>query len=115
MMRKFGKIVLWLLILVGLGAGVYYFYFMPVPIAKLRENPRIYSGKTIRIHGEVLNNLSLFGQGAFDLQDETGKITVFTSLPTPGTGAKITVEGEVQQPFSMGSLNLTVFKEKVRR
>lgn len=115
MMKKLGKAVLFLLVLAVLGAGVYVYYFQPVPIEKLRENPRAYGGKTVRIRGEVLNHASVLGYGAFDLQDQTGQITVVTSLPTPQVGEILTVEGEVRQPFSMGSLNLTVFKEKVRR
>ena len=46
------------------------------PIGELLDNSSRYDGKTVRVKGEVREGAGGLGIGAYQLQDNTGKITV---------------------------------------
>jgi hypothetical protein len=84
----------------------------PVPIGEIQNHPRNYAGKTVGVTGEVTNTFSLIFYKYFTLKDETGQIEVVTSKPLPRKGERITVEGTVDEGFSIGSNPRTVLREK---
>ena len=85
------------------------------PINKILEAPRSYSGKTVKISGEVTEVVSLVVAKYFTVQDKTGKIIVVTERPLPKEGTKIVVSGIVQEAFSIGDEQLIVVVENKER
>ncbi len=85
------------------------------PIKKILDNPRDYSGKTVTITGKVTEVAGLVFVQYFNVEDDTGEITVVTQRPLPKEGSKITVKGKVQQAFSIGDKQLIVIVENKER
>ena len=81
------------------------------PIKKILENPRDYSGKPVKISGEVTEVFGLFVVRYFVVKDKTGEIIVVTKRPLPREGIKITVNGMVHEAFSIGDKNVVVVVE----
>jgi len=81
------------------------------PIKKILDNPRDYSGKSVRVTGEVTETFSLFVIKYFTVKDGTGEITVVTTKLLPQKGSKITVKGTVHEAFSLGDKQLIVIVE----
>ncbi len=81
------------------------------PIKKILDNPRDYSGKQVKISGEVTEVFGLFVIRYFVVKDKTGEMIVVTKRPLPREGAKITVKGIVQAAFSIGDKNVVVIVE----
>ena len=84
----------------------------PTPIHKILENPRDYDGKPVKISGEVTEVISLVVLKYYIVKDKTGEIIVVTKKPLPREGTNITVEGTVQEAFSIGDKQLIVIVEK---
>ncbi len=81
------------------------------PIKKILENPRDYSGKPVKISGEVTEVFGLFVVRYFVVKDKTGEMIVVTKRPLPREGIKITVNGMVHEAFSIGDKNVVVVVE----
>lgn len=84
---------------------------MPVPIGKIKDNPREYSGKIVTIEGEVSKVFSFFVVKYFFLKDNTGEITIISDKPLPKVGTKLKVKGTVEEAFSLGDQQLLVVLE----
>jgi hypothetical protein len=102
---RFIGIVLAVLLIGGCGS------LMATPIKKILDNPRDYSGKTVRISGEVTETFSLFVLKYFIVKDSTGETTVVTTKPLPRKGSAISVKGTVYEAFSLGDTQLIVIVE----
>jgi hypothetical protein len=85
------------------------------PISELLSNSTKYNGKTVRIKGEVKGAAGLLGRGAYQVNDNTGTLTVLseTAAPPP-TGSKTGVKGVFQSLFTLGSKSLAVLQEQSR-
>jgi hypothetical protein len=81
------------------------------PIKKILENPRDYSGKPVKISGEVTEVFGLLVVRYFVMKDKTGEIIVVTKRPLPREGIKITVNGTVHEAFSIGDKHVVVVVE----
>lgn len=55
------------------------------------------SGRKIYIRGTVINRSPFLGSAAYQLQDSTGKVWVFTKNPLPSQGEEVFIKGKVQQ------------------
>ena len=99
------NIVLAVMLIAGCGS------LMATPIKKILDNPRDYSGRTVRVAGEVTETFSLFVIKYFMVKDSTGEITIVTTKPLPQRGSKITVKGIVHEAFSLGDQQLIVIVE----
>jgi len=102
---RFMNAMLAVMLITGCGS------LMATPIKKILDNPRDYSGRTVRVTGEVTETFSLFVIKYFIVKDSTGEITVVTTKPLPQRGSKITVKGAVQEAFSLGNQQLIVIVE----
>jgi hypothetical protein len=72
-------------------------------IAEINRDPGKYQGKEITVAGMVSDAFGALGSGVFQIDDGTGKLWVFTqSYGVPGSGAKVSVTGRLQQGFSFG-------------
>lgn len=85
---------------------------MGVSIGDIQNHPRNFSGKLVGITGEVTDTFSLIVYKYFVLKDDTGEIEVVTSKALPRKGETLTVEGTVDEAFSIGSATKTIIREK---
>lgn len=95
-------------ILVSACAGV-------TPIRDLLNDPSKYDGKTVRIEGEVQGSAGGLGVGAYEVKDDTGRLTVISEdRDPPRSGAKVGVKGKFQALLSLGIKSLAVLREESR-
>ncbi|MCL5021831.1 MAG: hypothetical protein M1497_00400 [Nitrospirae bacterium] len=85
------------------------------PIAKILDNPRVYSGKPVTISGEVTGVFGLVFVRYFLVKDKTGEIAVVTKRPLPKVRTAITVKGTVREAFALGDKQLIVLVENEER
>jgi hypothetical protein len=62
-------------------------------INKVSGDPARYRGKDVLIVGTVTNSFGALGQGAYELNDETGKIWVITQRGVPAKGSRVGAVG----------------------
>lgn len=85
------------------------------PIGKLLDNSSRYDGKSVKIEGQVTQAAGALGLGAYQVQDNTGTITVLSEKGSPPpTGAKIGVKGTFQALATLGVRSLAVLREESR-
>ena len=85
------------------------------PIGDLLSNSSKYNGKTVRVKGEVTKSVGAIVAGAYELKDDTGKITIVAEGDSPPPqGAKIGVKGVFQALLTLGTKSLAVIREQSR-
>src|SRR5687767_64408 len=85
-------------------------------ISKINADPDRYRGKEIGIAGTVTNSYGALGQGAYEIDDGTGRIWVATRRGIPSRGARIGAKGYVHNGFSFAGRSFgTVVEETDRR
>lgn len=82
------------------------------PIGSIQKDPRAYAGKSVTISGEVTEAQSLVLVKFFYVRDDSGEIAVVTQRPLPKKGAKIKVQGVVEEAFSILDRQFIVLVEK---
>lgn len=84
-------------------------------IRELLDDAARYNGATVRIRGQVTENIGLQGAGAYRLSDETGTITVITKEGgAPSKGTEVAVQGRFRSAFTLGTNNAAVVVESSR-
>lgn len=72
-------------------------------IAEINRDPGKYQGKEITVAGTVADSFGALGSGVFQIDDGTGRLWAFSqSYGVPGSGARVSVTGRLQQGFSFG-------------
>ena len=86
-------------------------------IEKINRDPGRYAGKEVTIAGRVSNSFGALGTGVFELEDDTGRMWVYSQrYGVPSNGARVAVRGQLQQGFSFGGRNFaTILRESERR
>jgi starvation-inducible outer membrane lipoprotein len=85
-------------------------------ISKINADPARYRGKEVAIVGTVRDSYGALGQGAYELDDGTGRLWVVTRRGVPSRGARVGVKGHVYTGFNFGGRNYgTVLEESDRR
>jgi len=85
------------------------------PIRQLLDDPGRYDGKSVRIEGVVKESAGALGFGTYQVQDNTGTLTVVSKgNGAPRSGDKIGVRGIFQALFTLGNQSLAVLKEQSR-
>jgi hypothetical protein len=85
------------------------------PINELLNDPSRYNGKTVRIKGEVRGAVGGLGVGAYEVKDDTGRLTVVSEeRDPPRTGANVGVKGKFQALLSLGIKSIAVLREESR-
>ncbi len=105
-LRSWSILILLCLLLAGCDA------FFSTPIAKILEDPRKYSDRSVSVSGEVTEVFSFMVIKYFVVRDKTGQIAVVTDKTLPRKGAQITVHGKVKEAFSLGDQQLLVLVEE---
>jgi len=88
-----------------------------VTIAEIKADPGRFSGKEVTISGNVTSSFGALGQGAYEVDDGTGKIWVITeSGGVPGQGARVRVSGRVSTGVTFAGRSFgTVLRETSRK
>lgn len=63
-------------------------------IGRLSADPGHYRDREVGIRGVVLNSFGALGVGAYELDDETGRIWVLTERGVPPKGARVRTVGK---------------------
>ena len=66
-------------------------------ISAINNEPAKYMAKDVTIAGQVINSFAVANQGAFEVDDGTGRLWVWSSgFGVPSQGARVVVTGRVQ-------------------
>jgi len=84
-------------------------------IKTLLDDPARFDHQPVRVAGDVTRSLGILGYGAYELDDGTGQIPIVTGQNgAPRSGARVGVEGEFRQGFTLGSSSVAAIVEKRR-
>ena len=85
-------------------------------IGKINRDPGRYRDKEVAIVGRVTDSYGLLGNGAYEIDDGTGKMWVVTKRGVPSRGARVGTKGYVHTGFSFAGRTFgTVLEETDRR
>lgn len=72
-------------------------------ISAINSDPARYMSKDVIIAGQVINSFGVANQGAFELDDGSGRLWVWSSgFGVPGQGSRVVVTGRVQAGVAIG-------------
>lgn len=85
-------------------------------IGKLQNDPARYRNKEVALVGNVTNSFGALGYGAYELDDETGRVWVLTERGVPAKGARIGTVGKFVNGVTWGGRKFgSAFQETDRR
>jgi hypothetical protein len=84
-------------------------------ISKINADPARYRNKEVGIVGTVKDSYGALGQGAYEIDDGTGRLWVVTRRGVPSRGARIGVKGRVYTGFNFGGRNYGTVLEETDR
>jgi hypothetical protein len=85
-------------------------------INQINGDPGRYKNKEVAIAGTVTDSYGVLGNGAYELDDGTGKIWVVTRRGVPSRGARVGARGRVHNGANFGGRSYgTVIEETDRR
>jgi len=104
---------------IALAAGTLLLAACPsrVSINDLKADPGRFAGREVAIAGRVTNSFGAMGSGAFEIDDGTGRMWVYSErYGVPASGARLGVSGRVEQGFTFGGRHfVVVLRETGRR
>ena len=72
-------------------------------ISEINSDPAKYSAKDVTVAGQVITSFGVNNQGAFQLDDGTGRLWVWSAgFGVPSQGARVAVTGRVQSGMAIG-------------
>jgi hypothetical protein len=74
------------------------------PIGQVLADPSQYSNKDVRVEGQVIQSYSVVGQGAYRIEDATGRLWVVSQEGVPSQGAHVSVKGRVRQAYNLAGI-----------
>jgi hypothetical protein len=85
-------------------------------ISRINADPGRYRNKEVGIVGTVVDSYGVLGNGAYEIDDGTGRIWVVTTRGVPSRGSRVGAKGKVYTGFSFGGRSFgTVLQETDRR
>ena len=73
-----------------------------VRIRDLLDRPQDYDGRTVQVQGTVTRSAGIFGTGAYEVDDGTGKIFVVAQgQGVPREGARTKAKGRFESVFAL--------------
>ena len=86
-------------------------------ISDINRDPSRFAGKEVTVAGEVTNSFGALNQGAFEIDDGTGRLWVVSSgFGVPAQGARVAVTGQVQSGVTVGGRSFAnVLRETKQR
>ena len=73
-------------------------------INQVLADPGRYRDREVKLSGSVVDSYSFVGNGAYQIEDNSGKLWVVSNRGVPRKGAKVSVKGTVREGFSLGSV-----------
>jgi membrane protein implicated in regulation of membrane protease activity len=73
-------------------------------INQVLADPGRYRDREVKLSGSVVDSYSLIGNGAYQIDDSTGKLWIVSNGGVPRKGARVSVTGRVREGFSLGSI-----------
>ena len=73
-------------------------------INQVLADPGHYRDREVKLSGSVVDSYSFVGNGAYQIEDSTGKLWVVSNRGVPRKGAHVSVKGTVREGFSLGSV-----------
>ncbi len=85
-------------------------------ISRINADPGRYQNKEVGIVGNVTDSYGVLGNGAYEIDDGTGRIWVVTTRGVPSRGSRVGAKGKVYTGYSFGGRSFgTVLQETDRR
>jgi hypothetical protein len=85
-------------------------------INQINADPSRYRNKTISIVGTVTDSYGVLGNGAYEIDDGTGRMWVVADRTVPARGARVEAKGQVVTGFILRGHNMgTVLRESGRK
>src|SRR5882724_8954106 len=85
-------------------------------IGRINSDPGRYRNKEVAIVGRVTDSYGVLGNGAYEIDDGTGRIWVVTRRGVPSRGSRVGAKGRVYNGLSFGGRSYgTVLEETDRR
>jgi starvation-inducible outer membrane lipoprotein len=84
-------------------------------ISKINADPARYRNKEVAIVGTVRDSYGALGQGAYEIDDGTGRLWVVTRRGVPSRGARVGAKGRVYTSFNFGGRNYGTVLEETDR
>lgn len=96
-------------------AGVLQLGCGTVKIGRILSDPSHYQNRNVRVRGTVTQSVGALVAGAYQVEDETGKIYVLSNRGAPSTRSEVAVSGTVTSGIQvMGRTVGTVIREQGR-
>jgi hypothetical protein len=73
-------------------------------INQVLADPGRYRDRPVKLSGSVVDSYSLVGNGAYQIDDTTGRLWILSNSGVPRKGARVSVTGTVREGFSLGSV-----------
>lgn len=84
-------------------------------ISKINADPGRYRNKEVGVAGTVTDSYGVLGNGAYEIDDGTGKLWVVTRRGVPSRGSRVGAKGRVYTGFNFGGRSFgTVLEESDR-
>ncbi len=84
-------------------------------ISKINADPGRYRNKEVGVVGVVRDSYGVLGNGAYELDDGTGRLWVVTRRGVPSRGARVGAKGRVYTGFNFGGRNFGTVLEETDR
>ncbi len=85
-------------------------------ISQINADPGRFRNKEVAIAGRVTDSYGVLGNGAYEIDDGTGRLWVVTRRGVPSRGSQVGSKGRVYNGFSFGGRSFgTVLEETDRR
>jgi len=85
-------------------------------ISRINADPGRYRNKEVGIVGPVTDSYGVLGNGAYEIDDGTGRMWVVTTRGVPSKGSRVGAKGRIHTGFSFGGRSFgTVLQETDRR
>jgi hypothetical protein len=84
-------------------------------IESINRDPARFQDHEVTVAGQVVNSFDVMGVGAFEIDDGTGRLWVYSNkFGVPGNQSKVAVTGTIQQGFSLGGRNFATILRETR-
>jgi hypothetical protein len=84
-------------------------------IGKINSDPGRYRNKEVGIVGRVTDSYGVLGNGAYEIDDGTGKVWVVTRRGIPSRGSRVGAKGYVHTGFSFAGRSFGTVVEETDR
>ena len=84
-------------------------------VSKIMSDPARYRNKEVSIAGTVTDSYGILGQGAYEIDDGTGRLWVATTRGVPSRGAHVGVKGHILSGFNIGGRSFGTILEETGR